>query len=85
MKMVEVHSCCQNFKISHCSESLCSNFPESADGFCKKEAQQLRNRNSYLENQLKDLSHKLEGYAVLLYRRKIIMRFVEWNMLLISN
>lgn len=39
-------------------------FLESTDGGCKKEAQQLRNRNSYLENQLKDMSHKLEGFLI---------------------
>ncbi|KAL3995620.1 hypothetical protein ACH3XW_26595 [Acanthocheilonema viteae] len=43
---------------------------ESTDGGCKKEAQQLRNRNSYLENQLKDMSHKLEASEKMLAIRE---------------
>ncbi|KAK6104821.1 hypothetical protein QQG55_17780 [Brugia pahangi] len=43
---------------------------ESTDGGCKKEAQQLRNRNSYLENQLKDMSHKLEASEKMLLIRE---------------
>ncbi|EJD73977.1 viral A-type inclusion protein repeat containing protein [Loa loa] len=43
---------------------------ESTDGGCKKEAQQLRNRNSYLENQLKDMCHKLEASEKMLAIRE---------------
>ncbi|VDK82623.1 unnamed protein product [Litomosoides sigmodontis] len=43
---------------------------ESTDSGCKKEAQQLRNRNSYLENQLKDVSHKLEASEKMLAIRE---------------
>uniref|UniRef100_A0A0R3RZU7 TPR_MLP1_2 domain-containing protein n=1 Tax=Elaeophora elaphi TaxID=1147741 RepID=A0A0R3RZU7_9BILA len=43
---------------------------ESTDGGCKKEAQHLRNRNSYLENQLKDMSRKLEASEKMLAIRE---------------
>uniref|UniRef100_A0A915Q1E2 Nucleoprotein TPR/MLP1 domain-containing protein n=1 Tax=Setaria digitata TaxID=48799 RepID=A0A915Q1E2_9BILA len=43
---------------------------DSTDGGCKKEAQQLRNRNSYLENQLKDMSNRLEASEKMLAIRE---------------
>uniref|UniRef100_A0A0N5AU60 TMF_TATA_bd domain-containing protein n=1 Tax=Syphacia muris TaxID=451379 RepID=A0A0N5AU60_9BILA len=53
------------------------NAPESsldttAEG-CRKEAQQLRNRNNYLENQLKDARADLEGMCFIKYVKKKLL------------
>ena len=44
-------------------------FPDTTAEGCRKEAQQLRNRTNYLENQLKDSEAKREGLFYLLIRK----------------